>query len=146
MSNTIRDRQMALLWLKIAVVYLVIGVLYGIVLSITQQFHFRGVHAHINLLGWASLALAGLMYHLYPAAARTRLGYAHFALHNGALPIMLVALHFYLGGNAAADRVLAPASLLVGLGILLFAINVMVNMKADGSASVEIDPQSEGAG
>jgi cbb3-type cytochrome oxidase subunit 1 len=45
------------------------------------------VHAHVLLLGWASLALAGVVYHLYPAAAGTRLARWHFWLHNGGLAL-----------------------------------------------------------
>ncbi|MCG6661668.1 cytochrome-c oxidase [Halomonas kenyensis] len=120
---------MALLWLKIAVVYLVVGVLYGIVMAASHQYVFRSVHAHINLLGWASLALAGLMYHLYPVAARSLLGRLHFYLHNGGLPVLLVCLHFYAGGMRQLEPVVALASVIVGLGILAFAVNVMMNMK-----------------
>jgi cbb3-type cytochrome oxidase subunit 1 len=38
------------------------------------------VHAHLNLLGWASLALFGIVYRLYPELAARRLAAVHFAL------------------------------------------------------------------
>ncbi|MCE8012440.1 cytochrome-c oxidase [Billgrantia desiderata] len=129
MTGAMADKKMALLWLKIAVVYLLVGVIYGIVMAASHQYVFRSVHAHINLLGWASLALAGLMYHLYPTAARSLLGRLHFYLHNGGLPVLLVCLHFYAGGMRQLEPVVALASVIVGLGILAFTINVMMNMK-----------------
>ena len=64
---------MSLRFLKIAVVYLVIGAVLGFTMGITQKFVLVPVHAHLLLLGWASLALAGLVYHLYPTASTTRL-------------------------------------------------------------------------
>ena len=64
---------MAQRFLKIAVVYLFLGVLLGITMGITQNFVLVPVHAHIGLLGWATLALAGVIYHLHPAAGKTRL-------------------------------------------------------------------------
>ncbi|MFQ3787057.1 cytochrome-c oxidase [Halomonas sp. A29] len=129
MNGATADKKMALLWLKIAVVYLLIGVIYGIVMAASHQYVFRSVHAHINLLGWASLALAGLMYHLYPVAARSRLGRIHFYLHNGGLPVLLLTLHFYAGGMRQLEPLVAVASVVVGFGILAFAVNVMMNMK-----------------
>jgi hypothetical protein len=58
--------------LKIAVVYLFVVALLGGFMGMTQQFTLAPVHAHLLLLGWASLALAGIVYHLYPA----RVGHA----------------------------------------------------------------------
>ena len=43
--------------IRIAAVYLAIGVTMGIVMGITHQFVLAPVHAHINLLGWASLGI-----------------------------------------------------------------------------------------
>lgn len=129
MTGAMADKKMALLWLKIAVVYLLVGVIYGIVIAASHQYAFRSVHAHINLLGWASLALAGLMYHLYPVAARSVLGRLHFFLHNAGLPVLLVSLHFYAGGMRQLEPVVALASVIVGLGILAFTVNVIMNMK-----------------
>jgi hypothetical protein len=63
--------------IKIAAVYLVAGVTMGIVMGITHEFVLAPVHAHINLLGWATLALMGVVYHVHPAAAETRLAAVH---------------------------------------------------------------------
>ena len=73
---------MAARFLRIAAIYLAIGVIGGIVMGFSHQFQYAPVHAHLGLLGWASLALAGLIYHLYPAAARTRLARFHFWTHD----------------------------------------------------------------
>lgn len=45
--------------IKISSVYFVIGVLLGMYMSMTENPMLSPVHAHVNLLGWASLALAG---------------------------------------------------------------------------------------
>ena len=83
---------MGLRFLKIAVVYLLIGAFLGLGMGIAQNFALVPVHAHVLLLGWASLALAGLVYHLYPAASTTRLARVHFWLHNLGLPVFMVTL------------------------------------------------------
>ena len=44
---------MGLRFLKIAVVYLILGALLGLFMGLTQQFALAPVHAHLLLLGWA---------------------------------------------------------------------------------------------
>ena len=69
---------MGVRFLKIAAVYLVVGTLLGVYMGATEKFALAPVHAHLLLLGWASLALAGIIYHLHPAAGETRLARIHF--------------------------------------------------------------------
>ena len=57
-------------WLRIAVVYFVLGVALGVVMGATNNFTLRPVHVHLNLLGWVSMALIGLIGHFYPATLR----------------------------------------------------------------------------
>jgi cbb3-type cytochrome oxidase subunit 1 len=120
---------MGLQFLKIAVVYLFIGATLGIIMGITQKFTLAPVHAHLLLLGWASLALAGIVYHLYPAAAKTRLARIHFWLHNLALPVFMLGLGLLLTGTGSALPVVALAATLVLVGLALFALNVLLNIK-----------------
>jgi hypothetical protein len=116
--------------LKIAVVYLVIGAVLGLTMGIMQKFTLAPVHAHLLLLGWASLALAGILYHLYPAAGATRLARIHFWLHNLGLPIFMVGLAFVVTGTEGIVPVVAGGATMVLLGLVVFATNVLLNMKA----------------
>ena len=125
---------MGIRFLKIAAVYLAIGVTMGLAMGITQKFALHPVHAHINLLGWATMALAGLIYVHFPAAAQTRLAKIHFWIHNLVLPVMMVSLAFLLSGYAQALYFLEPASTATVVGLLLFVVNVCLNVRADDRA------------
>lgn len=116
--------------LKIAVIYLVIGLLMGIAMAMSGEFTLRPVHSHINLLGWASLALAGVIYVLFPKLERSRLAPLHFWLHNLGLPVMMVALGIYLHGIKAIEPLVGIASLVTTLGLILFAINLLTQLKS----------------
>jgi hypothetical protein len=94
-----------------------------------HRFQFAPVHAHINLLGWASLALAGLIYHHYPVAASTRLAHWHFWLHNLGLPVFMLGLAFRVSGYEEAERVIAVGALLTLVGVQLFALNLVRNLR-----------------
>ncbi|KPK04427.1 MAG: cytochrome c oxidase [Betaproteobacteria bacterium SG8_39] len=111
-------------FLRLAVVYAVLGVTLGIVMAGSHDFTFRPVHAHLNLLGWASMALFGLWYRSAPAAGETRLAKAHFWMHNIALPIQMITLAMFYSGNTAVEPVLALASVVIGVGFVCFAINL----------------------
>ncbi|MBU6470448.1 MAG: cytochrome-c oxidase [Gammaproteobacteria bacterium] len=120
---------MAPIWLKIAVVYLLIGVIFGLVMGISHQFQYAPVHAHVNLLGWATLALAGLIYWLCPRAGGHWLGLVHFWLHNIGLPIFLISLFIVNSGHAAAIPVVAVGATIAAVGILFFTVNLFLNLK-----------------
>jgi len=122
---------MGLKFLKIAVVYLFVGACLGLGMGITQKFTLVPVHAHLLLLGWASLALAGVVYHFYPAASTTRMAQVHFWLHNLGLPVFMIALAYLLTTNAeGATPVVGIAATAVVIGLCLFMINVLVNVKS----------------
>jgi cbb3-type cytochrome oxidase subunit 1 len=120
---------MGLRFLQIAVVYLVVGAILGLIMGITQKFTLVPVHAHVLLLGWASLALAGIVYHLYPAAAGTRLARWHFWLHNVGLPVFMIGLALLLTGSAAMTPVVATGATVVVVGLVLFCANVFLNVR-----------------
>lgn len=115
---------MAQRFIKIAVLYLALGVTLGVVMGMMHVFTFMPVHAHLNLLGWASLALVGLVYHAYPQAAETKLATVHFWLHNVGLPPLMISLALMLAGNAAMEPVVGISSLVVASGVMVFVVNV----------------------
>jgi hypothetical protein len=126
---------MGLRFLKIAVVYLVVGTLLGFTMGITQKFVLVPVHAHVLLLGWASLALAGLVYNFYPAASTTRLARFHFWLHNIGLPGFMIGLGLLLTGNEWAFPLVLVSATAVIVGVVLFAANVLLNIKSTSPAA-----------
>lgn len=121
---------MGVRFLRIAVVYLVVGACLGLAMGLKENFVLAPVHAHLLLLGWASLALAGIIYHLYPGAADTRLARIHFWLHNVGLPVFMAGLGMLLTGTAGAGPVVGIAATVVLVGLVVFATNVLLNVKS----------------
>jgi cbb3-type cytochrome oxidase subunit 1 len=114
--------------IKISSIYFVVGVFFGMFMSISHKFQFASVHAHINLVGWVSLALAGLVYHLFPKAAESLLGKTHFWLHNIGLPIMLISLFLLVSGVPNTEPIIAVGGTLTALAVVVFMINVLKNV------------------
>ncbi|MBI1891505.1 MAG: cytochrome-c oxidase [Burkholderiales bacterium] len=117
------------IWLKLAVVYLLIGITMGIAMGAKEDFTLKDVHAHVNLIGWVTLALAGLIYTVFPQAGQHRLAKIHFWLLNLALPVMMIALSFLMLGNRQVIPVLAVSEFVAAGGIIAFAINIFTNLK-----------------
>lgn len=127
-------------WLRLAVVYLLVGVVLGIVMGATHDFTLRPVHAHLNLLGWTTLALAGLVYAVYPQAATTRCARVHFWLYVTALPVMMLALAGLLLGHAGAVPALVAAQFAILGGVLAFALNVFLNLAPRRAPVAAVEP------
>jgi cbb3-type cytochrome oxidase subunit 1 len=111
-------------FLKVASVYFTIGVLAGLIMGILHDFRFTSVHAHVNLLGWVSMALFGLIYHFYPNAANSKLAKTQFWLHNIGVPVMLGGIALQVLGVSAALPAAIIGSLAVVIGVILFMVNV----------------------
>ncbi|MDY0404962.1 cytochrome-c oxidase [Virgibacillus sp. 179-BFC.A HS] len=115
--------------IKISVIYFAVGVSFGLYMSATHLFELATVHVHLNLLGWVSLAIAGIFYVIFPNLARTKLAHIHFWLHNIGLPIMMLGIAFaILGGGSFLFAVATLGGLITVIGIFCFAINVATNI------------------
>nr|WP_263324841.1 cbb3-type cytochrome c oxidase subunit I [Neobacillus sp. Marseille-Q6967] len=120
-------------YLKVATVYFTIGVLAGLIMGIIHDFRLTSVHAHVNLLGWVSMALFGLIYHFYPNAANSKLAKVQFWLHNIGVPVMLGGIAAQVFGVTAALPAAIVGSMAVVLGVILFTINVFKHVGKDSS-------------
>jgi cbb3-type cytochrome oxidase subunit 1 len=117
--------------LQIASVYLVFGLAMGLAMAITSNMLLTTVHAHILLLGWATMALAGIVYLLMPRCRHSALAKVHFWGHNIGLPILMVSLAMFLYGVKSAEKVVAVGSVVVLLSLLVFTINLFRNGSLD---------------
>lgn len=121
---------MAQRFIQIAVVYLVFGAVLGLVMGISGRFTVTPVHTHLLLAGWLSLAMAGVIYHTYPAAGQTALAKAHFWLHNIGLPVFMIGLGLMLTGSDRLMPVVATGASVLLLGLVLFSANVLLRVRA----------------
>lgn len=115
--------RLDLKFLLLSAVMLTCGVTLGFVMAMRHDFLLAPVHAHINLLGWASLALFGIVYRLYPEMAQSRLAALHFifAAPSAALFPIGIALSILYERPLVA---IVAASLWL-IGVVLFLIQVV---------------------
>jgi cbb3-type cytochrome oxidase subunit 1 len=117
--------------IKISVIYFTIGVLLGLYMSMGHNYELKGVHVHINLIGWTSFALAGFVYHLFPITTKNLYAKLHFWSGNIGLPLMMIALTaLILSGNEQATIFVAIGGVLVVFSTIMFALNVLLNVRS----------------
>ena len=119
----------AMAWLKAAVVYFVIGVGMGIYMGASHDHTLKPVHAHVNLLGWASMALIGFYVLHFGDRLNRRLERIQFWLHQVGAVILLVGLSLLVLGHTAVEPVVGITSIVVGASVLLFAVNVFRSLR-----------------
>ncbi|KAF0820132.1 MULTISPECIES: cytochrome-c oxidase [unclassified Cytobacillus] len=123
---------MGITMIKISSEYFAVGILLGYYMSSTHSYLLGPVHVHINLLGWTSLTLAGILYYLFPALAVGKAGMWHFWLHNIGLPIMMLSLSLVpVTENNAFLSGTAVGATFTAVAIMSFVWNLLKNLKAD---------------
>ncbi len=108
-------------FLRIAVIYALVAMVLGIVMGMTQDHSQMPTHAHLNLVGWASMALYALVYRQYPAASQSRLALAHFWIANVGAVLLSVGVYGLMAGMPAFEPVTTAGALITILGMLTFA-------------------------
>ncbi len=108
-------------------------------MGIGRDLSLLSVHSHVLLLGWATLAITGIVYLVLRGCAGTRLATAHFWLHHLGLPVMIGSLAAETLGNPRAEPVIGVGATLVAAGLGLFTMNVLRN--AGASEAVEAGAQ-----
>jgi hypothetical protein len=99
--------------------------LWGMHMGASEDFTLMPAHAHLNLLGWVTMALYGTFYALTHASLKPRLAWTNFVLSAIGVATMIPFLALYL---PAHDAKYVPG-LLVGqaatfLSLLVFAVSV----------------------
>ncbi len=79
-------------FILIGLLYGSFGFAFGIWVGINQRFEQAHLHAHINLVGFASMVLFGLLYRTFPSLAESNLAGIHFVLFNLGAIIFLAGI------------------------------------------------------
>lgn len=118
-------------WIKISVLYLILGISFGLFMHATVELQWAATHGHINVVGWLTTGLMGVIYAVYPKAGNSGLGKLHFWSYNIGLPFLLLGMMaIYLSPPAwLLELLVVGGGGLVTLGVLAFIINIFRNVR-----------------
>jgi cbb3-type cytochrome oxidase subunit 1 len=115
--------RLDLKFLMLGAAMLVAGVAMGIFMAVTHDHTLSPVHGHVNLIGWVSLSLFGIVYKLYPELQQRKLAKAHFIL--AAPAAIMFPPGIILAVVAQQPLVSIAASLMWFTGAVLFLIQLV---------------------
>lgn len=105
-------------------IYVILGMLLGIGMGMKQDFTLAPAHAHLNLVGWVTLALMGLYYNAVPYKAEWRAARVQFWVSTVGVWVMIPGLALTLLQISPGELLVILGSLITLIGMILFAINV----------------------
>jgi cytochrome c oxidase cbb3-type subunit 1 len=120
------------LFVKVSILYLLFGVVFGLLMAtrIVSGLNYTFVHVHFNLVGFMSMMIFGISYHILPRFNARPLKWpglvpVHFYGVNIGLIGMLFA--YLIGGFWSSDwrtMVLHIFATVTALSIILFIVNI----------------------
>jgi hypothetical protein len=116
-------KRLPLAFFSAAALCVTTGMIWGAYMASKQDFTMAPAHAHLNLVGWASLAIMGAFYALTGKGGP--LGWLNFVLSASAVVVMVPFLAVLLGGKPAAEAGVVVGSVLAILGVLTFLTVVL---------------------
>ena len=125
-------------YLRMSVVYFVVGALIGFAMLLwpSESGYYIPVHVHLNLLGFMSMMIYGVGYHILPKFSGTyiyspRIMKIQFWMANTGLIGMSVSWPFVMRGDAAlSETILIVSALLSIISVVLFTFNILKTIKA----------------
>jgi hypothetical protein len=103
-----------------AVLMAVAGIIWGIVMAVSRDHSAMPAHAHLNLLGWVSLFLFGVFYHLHSAVDRSRAALVQVIAWIIGTTILTFGVGLLHTGHDIGTPFAAAGSFTVLISMLLF--------------------------
>jgi len=106
------------------------GMSLGIYMAANQDFTLAPAHAHLNLLGWVSMALYGLWYR-GAEITRPRLAWTQAIVATVGFAVMVAALALMLAtGEHRFEALIGVGAIFTVLGMLLFLFQILTEGRA----------------
>ena len=131
--------ELTIVWyLRMSLIYFVAGAVIGLSMLVwpSEAGLYTPVHTHLNLLGFMSMMIYGVGYHILPKFSG-QIMYSpammkiQFWVANAGLIGMAVSWPFTMGGDSSfAGTVLVISAILTLASVVLFAINILKTIKA----------------
>jgi hypothetical protein len=115
---------------RAGVLMAIAGMIWGIAMGISQDHSTMPAHAHLNLLGWVSLFLFGIYYHLHPTVDRSVPASWQVWIWIAVTIILTIGVGLVHSGHKVGEPIAAISSVLVLADTLLFAWLVFSSYKS----------------
>jgi len=121
-------------FLKASITWLGIGVTLGVAMAVHPQFIiYRPAHVHMNLLGFVTMMIYGVAYHVLPRFTghqlySRRVAAVQWWLANAGLLLMVTGFALAPHALRAAPLVLGTGGVLAAIGAYCFVFNIWLTI------------------
>ena len=106
---------------RAAVLFVIAGMIWGLYMAISENHATMPGHAHLNLLGWVSLFLFGIFYHLHPQIDRSRAALAQVWIWMIGVVVQAYGVARIYTGHMSGEVFASIGSFIVLAAMILFA-------------------------
>jgi len=121
-------------FIRFALIYFMLAILLGLHMSVTGPVYpWMPIHVHFNLLGWMSMMVYGVGYHILPRFSGVplwsdKLSYWQIWLAN--IGLVGMAAGWMVRSSSGNAMPLLVFAFIEGLSIVFFALNMFKTIKA----------------
>lgn len=102
------------------IVFVILGMVLGVYMGTSEDFTLTPLHAHLNLVGWATMMLFGLFYRGDQMAANAPLAQWHFWVAVIGMILFIPGIAGANLGNSTWAMFVIPGALLTLASMLIF--------------------------
>lgn len=107
-------------YILLGLVWVIAGMVFGIWLGASNHLNYANSHAHMNLLGFVTSVLFGLLHWAYPGLGKSRLALWQFAIYEVGVALLVIGKILVDGGQQTLF--LEVGSLVTIAGALLMLV------------------------
>jgi len=107
----------------LAVLWVILGMIWGIQMSATHNHTLSPAHAHLNLVGWVGFAIFAFYYHLVPGAGDGMLAKLHLATAVAGVVLMVPGIAMAV--TEQGETLAKIGAVLTLLSMLIFAAVIL---------------------
>jgi cytochrome c oxidase cbb3-type subunit 1 len=123
-------------FIKSSLAWFAAGVILGVAMAVKPELViYKPAHLHMNFLGFVTMMIFGVGYHILPRVAGSplkwrRLASLHWWMANAGLALMVAGFFLRPWFNSRGQMVLAIGAVLSATGALSFVVNIWSSLNA----------------
>jgi len=117
-------------YILIGLCWVIVGMIFGAWLGASHHNNFANSHAHLNLLGFVTSVLFGMLYWAFPAMAKSRAAMWQFVIYELGVVILVIG-KIMVDNDGSETMFLQVGSVLaiVGAAMMLWLFAARSNAK-----------------
>jgi peptidoglycan/LPS O-acetylase OafA/YrhL len=107
-------------YILVGLAWVIVGMIYGAWLGASNHLNYANSHAHMNLLGFVTSLLFGLLHWAYPTLGKSRIALWQFAIYEIGVVLLVIGKIFVDGGTETPLLQIGSIVTIIGSALMLW--------------------------